>query len=705
MKSRNYLSTMEGSKKVMIICLCIILIFGFIGCAVETSGFRVKIVDVAFDTRGAVQDADLYMPSGTSDKSSLPLIIMSHGGGSNKDLMTQYAEEMARRGYAVLNVSCYGAGLSDQPMYDEQGQGIDGFSFGIAGLLDAVNYARTLKFVDQTKIIISGHSLACIRCWFTQEMDGTHYTVNDMMLNFMHDEFGIEFTEAEISQDAQELAEKYLNEDQLQYYAHKYEENLEYYNTRILASVPLGGSGYGSINVANVQVAGYEVPRHLQTNIVAIMGEWEGGMASLCGPSVAETYGIEGDSVPEATWIRVNDGGTANILGSIYDVSVADSPELAKAIQERSVRASVVTPHHTHARDIFSHRAVTEYVYVVQSLCNYNNGPLDGDNKAIPPENIIWFAREYSNTIAMLAMIVFSVAMLAYVSKKPFYADVVIPHTEDEFPVRNKTEKWIYLLFPVVLTFVVSYFMFNRKGAVYQTSVFFPQDKTAPYLFIYTFWVSLGMGVLTAVFAFINKKKHGTTGLKSLGIGIPFKTIMKTLLVATCVFLACYMTLAVCEYLFDQDYRWYLMSFCEMQIIHWAQVLRYLICLSPFYLLINIGVNYLTYDDSTRNPTKDVFLVVFLGVLGVYINHVIQQISLWTTGVSFAGEEICAGVLLFIPICLYIARKSYKITGSVWFGTFFLAYLNAWSWVSSISTTTVYIGKTIGERLLGIIIK
>ena len=118
------LQTRAGCKKLIAVFICLILVFSFAGGMLQSSGGKVSISTVRFDARGAVQDADLYMPVGTNSHSSLPCVILSHGGGCTKDTMTGYASELARRGFVVLNVSSYGSGLSEQPMFDEDEIGV-----------------------------------------------------------------------------------------------------------------------------------------------------------------------------------------------------------------------------------------------------------------------------------------------------------------------------------------------------------------------------------------------------------------------------------------------------------------------------------------------------------------------------------------------------------------------------------------------------
>ena len=146
--------TPEGCKRLLFLFLALIILFSAVARLIASDFGNVKITRVYFDSRGAMIEADLYYPAGTSDEDKLPAVLLAHGGGVTNGNMKGFAEELARRGFVVLNVNSYGVGLSEQPVNDDGGQGIHGFDRKAtpAGMIDALNYVRTLKFVDQTRV-------------------------------------------------------------------------------------------------------------------------------------------------------------------------------------------------------------------------------------------------------------------------------------------------------------------------------------------------------------------------------------------------------------------------------------------------------------------------------------------------------------------------------------------------------------------------
>ena len=118
--------------------------------------------------------------------------------------MRSFAEELAKRDYVVLNLNPYGSGLSETPKYNENDQGVDAYDIFATpmGVLDAVNFVRSLEFVDTTNIGLTGHSQGSRRTGYAALMDCGYYSFNDVMINVLSDTFGMEFTEEEINMDA-----------------------------------------------------------------------------------------------------------------------------------------------------------------------------------------------------------------------------------------------------------------------------------------------------------------------------------------------------------------------------------------------------------------------------------------------------------------------------------------------------------------------
>ncbi|MBQ6214456.1 MAG: alpha/beta hydrolase [Oscillospiraceae bacterium] len=734
----KFLKTPAGCKKMIVLFICLILIFSFAASMLQSSSGKVSISNVKFDARGAVQDADLYMPVGTNSHSSLPCVILSHGGGCTKDTMTGYASELARRGFVVLNVSSYGSGLSEQPMFDEdeigasleelnvdvrdtssvEGQANASIAVKAQGMWDAINYVRTLTFVDQSNIVIAGHSQGGYRVCYAALHDCPFLSFNDAMINFMYDEFGIAFKEEEISKDAAELAKEHLNDDQLLYFQAKYDETKEYYDTRVKGVVSIGNTVTGvpeAFSKQKVIVAGYEVERFIQTNLAFLCGQWDHNFMFL-DPTVAATqYFQTGDSMPIDTWVAVDSNGdTGTILGDFNTESVVSSDALAEAIENRCARVYMAPEKITHSSEFLSKRAVSDMVQYAAQITGYNNGPLDGANNAIKPDNIIWLNREFCNFFAMIAMLGLAVSMLGLLSCEKGFEKLTYVPNEEKLIAYNKKEVAAFYIIAVLILCQVTWLsnnsmkmMANPLVVLLPSNKFYPLDKTSCFCYVYLCWGAILLAVLMAVFCFYNKKKYGKTGLEQLGIRVGWKAFFKALLAALIVFLTCYASEVVIRYIFHQDYRLWMCIFTDMKLYHWTQALRYLPWLVVPYFVFCSVINMIP-DKKGRKLFTAVLISVLIGSAGVILNHFVHVTGMYTGSdaehffVKLISEgSICGGMLIFVPITVFIAKFTYKQTGSVWTGVWINSFLNAWLWVSAISSTNVYMGTTFAEKFLG----
>lgn len=175
----------------------LILVFSFTAGIISTAGGRVSMEELKFDSRGGVTTAELYTPRGVSSEDKLPAIMILPGGGCTYRVTSGIAQELARRGFVVLNVNINGAGNSENPPIDDMGLE-PGVFYSTRGAKDALEYLRTLKYVDQTRIGLAGHSMGGLRTGGAASADASYYTLNDLLINKLTDEFGVELDFNEI---------------------------------------------------------------------------------------------------------------------------------------------------------------------------------------------------------------------------------------------------------------------------------------------------------------------------------------------------------------------------------------------------------------------------------------------------------------------------------------------------------------------------
>ncbi|SHI10400.1 alpha/beta hydrolase family protein [Sporanaerobacter acetigenes] len=130
--------------------LCLISMIG--ASAVQTSGGRVEIKDLRWETpSGHLMSALLFIPENATKDTPAPAIITSHGWYNNREMQDLNYVEYSRRGYVVMSIDMYGHGNSDAVTPEEwENRG--------TGMYDAVELMSSLPYVDKTRIGVTGHS-------------------------------------------------------------------------------------------------------------------------------------------------------------------------------------------------------------------------------------------------------------------------------------------------------------------------------------------------------------------------------------------------------------------------------------------------------------------------------------------------------------------------------------------------------------------
>lgn len=712
MGKRFSLKTKAGCSRLLAIFIALILVCGFLGQLVQTNGGKIKIESVTIDARGAQLNGELYYPAGTTGNDKMPAIIVNHGGGCIYGTMKNIAEEIARRGYVVFNVSAYGSGLSEQPDYDDAGQGINGFYQSIRavegqqsflptatpmGLHDAINFVRSLEMVDKENIGIVGHSMGAYRISAATTMDCGYLSLNDTMINVLYDEFGQSFTEEEIAMDADELAAARLNEDQLAHYYTIKEAEEEIYNTRIKAEIILG-IGYEATTSypETVQVAGYDVKRNVQTNICYMSGGFDATYNLGTNENTKNDWYATEDLVM-GDWYDIDDNSAScTSVGNIYSTSALTNEDVAKSISDKTSRIFIVTPNETHSKEFFSSKTNTAIIQYFEQTLGYNNGYLaEGSANALDASSNIWGWRVLFNTIAMFSMIGMLIALAGLLVNTDTFKPSIVEVSGVERPSFSKRQNIVFFIIANILGFGAIYFA-NAKGLfIFNPSRMWPLGRGCSLAMVYIICLALIAVIMTAIQVVIYRKKTGKTGLASLNIGIGGKNFLKHIAMAAILLIAGYVALAVSQYFFGQEFRLWMTAFSEMKADYWYIALRFFIVLFPLYILISIGVNYNARNEGSE--TKDDILCVLTNSVGLWLCcllNILIALSRPYQGLFFSSFICSYQMVTIVPMTTFLNRKIYRITKSIWVSAALCAILVAWTLVCTLGINDVWYGQT-----------
>ena len=700
------LTTKRGCHRLLAIFIVAIFLSGFFAALFQTDFGKIKFEHVTFDARGATLNGELYYPAGTTSHDKLPAVIVTHGGANTYGMIKNIASELARRKFVVLNFSAYGQGLSEQPDYDDSDQGADGLNVvkTPAGMLDAVNFVRSLKFVDTTRIGIYGHSMGAYRADYTVIGDCGFFSFNDIMINVLYEVFNQTFTENEIYQNADGLAAARLNKDQLAHYKVLREQYKNEYDNSIKAVCIMGiNRSYGN-DVHTVNVGGHEVNRSLQTNIAFINGEFDEFMHHFESQEVTKAAWYSPDTNLEmGSWYTLDDeNASSSIIGTFYGSSVAGDDTLNEAVSNRTARVFYVAKGLTHTEEIFSTKTSSAITKYFEQTLQYNRGELR-NSATIPLDarSNIWFGRVVFNTISMFAMFGMLIALCALLIRTEFFRSIVIEVPIELKPKFNRNRYWLFSAITVLVTFFVIYYS-NLKGlGFFGPSKAFPLARPQSLNFTFFGLLAIFSVILVTVYSILGKKETNCTGLKALNIGIGFKNILKSILLGIILIIVSYVSMAMLEYFFGQDYRIWQTAFTEMKADYWFFSLRYIAVIFPMFFFISAGINYTVRTDIP--VWKDTLITVLVNSVGIWICCVLGKLLIdpaTFTGKYFSDFLCSWAVVFLVPLTTYLHRKLFNLTKNIWVSTATITILIVWYMTCTLGIGDSFYGQTVMGNFL-----
>ena len=179
--------------------------------------------------------------------------------------------------------------------------------------------------------------------------------------------------------------------------------------------------------------------------------------------------------------------------------------------------------------------------------------------------------------------------------------------------------------------------------------------------------------------------------------------MLKTILLAIIIIAFANFQLVVIERVFNQDFRFWQLMFGEMKVEQWFEVaLPYMILFLPCYLIIGMAINH--GADEKISEGKDMLKTIVINSLGVWglclFCYVMWFIN-WK-GAAISDFTLSYSMLTFVPLTVYITRKMYKLTNSVWLGALLNSMLLAWTLTCSAGIADKYYGQSFLSILFGV---
>ncbi|MFA6845234.1 MAG: hypothetical protein WCR02_05865 [Sphaerochaetaceae bacterium] len=697
------LKTMSGSWHYLLLFIALIVVFALLSQVLITDGYKINITNATIDVRGADLNFEIYKPANVSSADKLPCIILTHGGSEALSADTMMAWQLALRGFVVINVSAYGAGLSDQPAILEDGTTGEMYNRGATmGMYDVYEYAKSMAYVDPTRIGAWAHSTG--RHLFTKMVSyfGQNLTLNDRLLNVLYNNFGVQIAENQLTQNADEIAKKVLSsEDLVKYFDKKAEQ--EKIVSEYLKTARLTERAYG----VKAQVAGYTVIRDPQMNLMIGLGTHEDKGNYYLGETeqYRKIFHTGSEAVTRNGWYDICDyihdsSATSTYLGEIMDTTAQSSPELKTAIANGTSRY-FLSPVTVHNGMLWSPRAIKLAVeYYVQTL-QYNRGNLDDSaTKSLDSNKLgqgYWAL--LCSSLAFVALLGAIVSLVAALIRTPYFSVCAKPAYRGKLSIKTK-DFWIWVVAATLAGFAGAW-------ACSQADLSFTiSNKTMTKWLpwepgqVRTFFMLIATAVVGALcfiaIGIYNKKKNNQTlaSLSDVNLKFGWRPVLRSVLLAYVVFIFCYVMTDFIKVFFDARFLFIDVSLEMMKAYGFARMIKYTIICLPFTLVISILNNLTTLSDVS--DTKDDIINVVVTSLGMII---LIGIGFLLTYSRIDHAEVfhihcILSIITLVPVTNFLYKKLFKLTGSVWVGAIFVALFLGWRLSAYISHQFMFYGPS-----------
>ena len=339
--------------------------------------------------------------------------------------------------------------------------------------------------------------------------------------------------------------------------------------------------------------------------------------------------------------------------------------------------------------------------FFTQAL-GYNNGELSdpatqpiSTKKLFPGYLALIFA-----TLATFCLLGFLGALAGVLLTTKAFAVCEMPIYEPKLALKSK-EFGIAAAVAFVTTFVGAYFGSRETLGLNASngfmSKFLPTEPGHWRLIFMIMATALCGLVLFGVFAIVSKKMAGEggsvlPGMSALNLKAKFSTVMKTLLLSVILFSAAYTLEAFIEGAFDGRFQFVDGSFELMKPYSFVRMIKYAIMLLPFTLIISV-LNNLTIVKGLGDG-MDTAVSVVVNSLSAWVFILIAYAITFSTPdhMTALGLHTMLPAICLVPMCNYMYRKFYKVTGSVWTGAFMVALMLGWRLASYVSHRFMFWG-------------
>lgn len=615
----------KRTKVILAISLLLCLISGIFASRFQSSFGTVAVEDFNIIVQdGKNINGQIYIPKTASADNKLPFLIFLHGNFNNYDMQDQNAIEMSRRGFVTMIIDNFNMGNSS---VTEIG------AWDMSAIRLMVEYATSCyNFIDTDKIGIYGHSLG-----------------------------------------------GYVAHDAVQYYLTAQDNGGECKVSAILDA----GNDPAYENFVN-EATGEEI--ELAVNWGVLAAKWD----EWCYTGETGNPSLYLTSDNARTFVNQLEG--VDVTGDVENWHIYKGAVNG----DEYIRVIYQIPGF-HAMNHFS-----KYGAAAAADFFYNCFGVPAGHERIDPFDQIWLWKEIFNFVGLIGIFMFLFPFASMlINGTTFFAELKadkvlaapLPDTQ-----KKKTVYWLdYLIncaLPAAIFLPVAWKLIGGSNWIPGTD--WGPSSTVPHWFglpninELAAWCAVSGVLLFLVFLIcraVTKDASETMIPAYWGVRISLRKLWKSILLAVAVVAAAYYILYFTQFMFNTDFRIWLVSMREFTVRGLVYALAYAPAYILFYLVNSVLVNGGNAVEG-RSEWKILIMSCFANIIGIAVLLAIQYLTFTSTGhLPFNAMRVLQLIsfLLLIPVGTIVTRQFYKETGSIYAGSIVIGALYTFM---AIGTTT-----------------
>ena len=709
----------KSAKIFLLVSLLICFLSSFCASLIQTNGYSVEIIHLhrAFSVSdlspaSVTLDALIYKPKTATEENPAPVIFTIHGTINNKEMQDINAIELARRGFVVVAFDLVAHGNSQ--VTSVRGDGI----------IQLIEYACTLNYVDGSKVGVGGHSrgggIATIAADYYNEKGRKAYDASLEAAGVTEETATAEqLTAAREAEDAVNRIAAVLSVSCTPFTMSPGQKALSttYYGSKTSVGVIAGQydefffkdagkyTGYNAaIPSADTNKSNKSKYEWLAKDYVTSPGAARFIMSIYPGLETTQrhTVPIEGEPGYDASLpVPANNAEitypTEPIKAGVYYTASGENTDISAtnpAMTTNPFRI-IYTPEITHPWAHFSSRAAANQIDFYYAAFGVPEGVT-----YLASSNQTWFVKELFNFAGLVGIVMFVIAFAEVILIIPFFAklrrrtagagSVILEESSpdalginDNLPVlkgwKRHLKFWVTGIgVSLIAGFTIRYFTSTAWGfgtTLMPASTWFNQNYVNPVVV----WAVLNGIIALLIYGIAHLIFGRKEGERPFEV---FKTtganFGRAIVGALVVVFAAYLIEMLSSLIFHTDYRFWTLAFKTFETVKLTTILRYASVFAVFYV-INAFINA---NNRFKNVPEwaSTAITAFFNIFGIGLVMLIQYVVYFSTGSAWQWDASLWYVILFpiLPILVaaaYIARKIYLRTGNIWFAGFVNAIL------------------------------